>query len=398
MALVSYKLGDCQGCGGVNTFGNLDVYEDHVLRGCTRCQHKLRVRLPPLRKKILYLDQYFLSEAFKAKDQRFVQAALKIGELAARQLLTVPYSTVHEQETHQWVRHGEMFPFLKATSRGHQFAAAYDVERVQLEKAIDAYFRGDSSDYVVERKDALQSKVDVWESYFRIEVGRYLGDINLIRELKQQSVRGLVSLFPNWRTSQATFEQDCKAETDAAAQNYLHRFREYVVRLANGDYDALLDSPISSTVVKYLWYHVPQAVPEERQLGAIIEFLGSDHFYKVPVQDISARAFATLKLLVKEGAYQNLEKAEQRLSGFYEDIQHIATYAPYSDAFVMDRAMAELMARPTVDLQGRYNTRVFSLSNWDEFLSWLDEVEAGMSEEHKTGLNEAYPRLLRERG
>jgi len=46
--------------------------------------------------------------------------------------------------------------------------------------------------------------------------------------------------------------------------------------------------------------------------------------------------------MVKEGAYTNAERAVKRLSGFYYDVKHIAIYAPYCDAFVVDQPMAEL--------------------------------------------------------
>jgi hypothetical protein len=79
------------------------------------------------------------------------------------------------------------------------------------------------------------------------------------------------------------------------------------------------------------------------------------------------------------------------LNGFFYDVKHISTYAPYVDAFVMDQPMADLVSRPTVDLQGRFGTAVFSLHNWDAFLAWLDKLEADMSAEHSEGLRVAYP-------
>jgi hypothetical protein len=102
---------------------------------------------------------------------------------------------------------------------------------------------------------------------------------------------------------------------------------------------------------------------------------------------------ATLKLLVKDGAYANRERALQRLSGVFYDVKHIATYAPYVDAFVMDQPMADLVSRPTVRLEERYGTKIFSLSNWGDFLAWLDRLEAEMSEEHLAGLRVAYPNI-----
>jgi hypothetical protein len=53
--------------------------------------------------------------------------------------------------------------------------------------------------------------------------------------------------------------------------------------------------------------------------------------------------------------------------------------------------MAALMAQPGVALERRYGVRVFSLNNWEEFIAWLDQLEAGMTEEHRRGFGAAYP-------
>jgi hypothetical protein len=44
---------------------------------------------------------------------------------------------------------------------------------------------------------------------------------------------------------------------------------------------------------------------------------------------------------------RDAKKAVKRLSGYFYDGKHVATYAPYCDAFVVDQAMAELLAKPT---------------------------------------------------
>jgi hypothetical protein len=102
--------------------------------------------------------------------------------------------------------------------------------------------------------------------------------------------------------------------------------------------------------------------------------------------------FASLKAMVKNGAYANRERALQRLSGVFYDVKHIATYAPYVDAFVMDQPMAELVSHATVRLAERYGLRVFSRSNWDDFMEWLDCLETEMADEHRAALATAYPR------
>jgi hypothetical protein len=53
--------------------------------------------------------------------------------------------------------------------------------------------------------------------------------------------------------------------------------------------------------------------------------------------------------------------------------------------------MASLVISPQVGLETRYGVKVFSLNNWESFLGWLGELEAGMSQEHRAGLAAAYP-------
>ena len=392
MALVTYILGNCPGCGK-RSFGNIDVYSTYVLRGCCTCKYKESVGLPPIRKKVLYLDQFFLSHVFREKDARFIEAAERIRKLATLQLLVVPYSTVHEDETHQWEKYAELFSFIKATSRGHEFRPAYDVERIQLEKAFDGRLADKPAEYVRDDRDAFHDDVHVWEGYYRIDIGRYTGDRDLIRSLKEQTIQQLVAAFDGWRQSKGTFAQDLLSEYDVAGCSYLQSFAEFLQRIAQGDASALWDAPIKSLVVQHLLQHIPETTPADRHLGIVAEFLSSDHFRQTPYQDLSARIFANLKAMVKEGAFRNAEKAIERLSGFPYDVKHIATYAPYCDAFVADRPMAELVARPTVAISERYGVKIFSLNNWDEMLTWFNQLEEGMSGKHRQGLANAYHSL-----
>jgi len=66
-------------------------------------------------------------------------------------------------------------------------------------------------------------------------------------------------------------------------------------------------------------------------------------------------------------------------------------YAPYCEAFVMDTPMAELVRQPTVALEQRYGVKVFSLRNWDALFTWLDQLEAGITDEQRAALAAVYP-------
>lgn len=150
--LVTRVLGDCPGCEGKGRFGNVSVRADHVLRGCMSCKYRTTIWLPETRKKILYLDQFFFSSAFKEGDPRFIKAAQRIREISALQLLAVPFSSIHEDETHQWRGYDgknkeDLMEFIKATSRGHKFEPSYDVEQTQIVRAFQAHLRGESASF-----------------------------------------------------------------------------------------------------------------------------------------------------------------------------------------------------------------------------------------------------------
>ena len=393
--LVTRIIGDCPGCAGKACFGNVLVLGEELLRGCRRCKYQTRVPLPPVRKKVIYLDQFFFSHVFRGGDAQFLDVAERIEQLAQSQLLVSPYSSVHEDETHQWrgykdKTHGQLMEFIKATSRGVQFDPAYRIERHQILKAFQAYQAQGPLEYPLEAREAIRGELDRWDGYFRIDVGRYQKDIELKRRLKGEAVRGLVTLLDRWQHSTESFEQSVAIELRDAGRIYLETYLAMARRVAQGDFMAVVDSPIVATVVGNILELIPRQVPRTEHLQRCADFFASDYFAQVPHEWISAHLFATLKEQVKRGAYANREAATERLTGVFDDIAHISTYAPYCDAFVMDAPMAELVRQPTVALEERYGVKVFSRRNWNELLAWLDALEAGMSAEQRAAVAAVY--------
>ena len=281
--------------------------------------------------------------------------------------------------------------FIKATSSGHQFEPAYEVERNQIIRAFQAFLAGGPPEFERTENDAIEGNVHVWDDYFWFDVGFYFKDIERVRDLKRQAVENLVGLFESWRESTTTFDQDVSAEIETAGKNYIDSYLEFAGRLARGDYSALLNAPIMSTVVQAMLNCLPEKTPSAEGLRQVERFLASEHFSRIPYQTLSARIFAKLKSMIQGGAYTDREEALQRLHGFLYDVKHVAAYASYCDAIVMDQAMAALVADRRVGLEDSYGVKVFSLNNWSELFTWFDALEAGMTPEHKAGLSAAYP-------
>jgi hypothetical protein len=97
--------------------------------------------------------------------------------------------------------------FIKATSHGAEFEKDYNVERTQVLKAWEAFLKGRSPEYIFEDRDAIQGTLDEWDDYFRIDVGGYMRDIELKRQLKEGAVDELVKVLDQWQASTQTFDQ-----------------------------------------------------------------------------------------------------------------------------------------------------------------------------------------------
>jgi hypothetical protein len=394
--LVSRIIGDCPACDSQNAFGNVSVGKDSILRGCKQCKHSTQVWLPEIRKNVIYLDQFFYSSAFRENDKRFVEMASKIDHVCGLQLLVAPFSSVHEDETHQWRGYNgkssdELLEFIKRTSRGNEFEPSYEIEQSQVLKAFGAYLKNEPSEFVIDRNDGHRQDLDSWDDYTWIDVGRYIEDIELRRTAKVSTVDQLIQTIPEWRASNASFEDDVALEISDAAKIYIKSYFEYAERLAKGDVKAFFDSNIRATIIESMLYYFEESTPIEEKLNSVVNFFNSHHFKEIPQLWISARVFGVLREMIRNGAYADEAKARKRLGGFFQDLEHFSNYAPYCDAMILDRPMGALVSDARLDLENRYGVKIYSLNNWDKLSDWLDNHEKEMTKAHRVALQEIYP-------
>jgi hypothetical protein len=208
----------CPACGQSGKYGNVNVSGNILNRGCDACGNRERLLLPELRKAIIYLDQFFLSHAFREGQEDFVRAADRIKKLAHKQLVVSPWSSVHDLETHIW-RHSsqaDLWRFIKQSARGHQYSNSHHIKSIQMQKAFASFVNGDESQ-LIDPRDSFYRSVHEWDDYFWIDVGRFLDDAERIRKGKEQMVASLVDLFDEWTKLRNSFEQDVIEEASGYA-------------------------------------------------------------------------------------------------------------------------------------------------------------------------------------
>lgn len=393
--LVTRILGDCPECGGINTFGNVSV-STYVQQGCKQCHCSRTVRLPVIKKKVIYLDQAFFSTAMRAKNPKFTEAMERVKRMTRLQLLVAPYSSTHEQETEIWrgtpdFTSTQLLKFIKASSRGAKFEKKYLVERNQLVKGWNAFLKGEPPEYQLETDDAITGNtLTKWDNFCRFEIdGGYPRDIELARQSKNNSVRDLTAMLDQWQESTSTFDQAVALEVRNHGKSYTDTYLKWFEMMEAGKFVGL-KMPMQAHVVQQMLDGLPEHEDLPKRLRRCVKYFCSPHFAGLPHVHIPSQIFGTLRELTKAGSFANRGKFQKKQSGIFEDIDHVALYAPYCSAIFVDKFMAGLICRPTVDLPGRYGTKVFSATKLDALLAWLDNLEADMSDDHRQGFAAAY--------
>ena len=100
--------------------------------------------------------------------------------------------------------------------------------------------------------------------------------------LKTQAVQELVKVFGKWQASIRTFEQDVALEMRDAGRNYVNTYLTMVNRISQGEFNAVIDSPIVATAGgAHAALAAAGATPSE-QNAALHGILSCEHFAHVP--------------------------------------------------------------------------------------------------------------------
>jgi hypothetical protein len=346
-------------------------------------------------KSVLYLDQNFLSSVHRGGIENEWAAALmaKVTRVVDLQLLAIPYSSTHINEADlNGDYRNALVQFIQGVSRGHQFEPYYRVEETQIVKAFQCFLDDAPPVYQTEERDALSPSVHDWDGDYSVSVFSAARDADRRSLFKQRAVDELLQALPQWAKKGRTFQQDMDLEISDAARLLIDSYADKAARLMMGDFSVLINAPISASIGEGLWLVVQARKVDPKKIGA---FLRSQHFAEVPTVQLSARLFSAYKeriRLAKTPPDPTSNKTREKLSGFFYDIQHAATYAPYCDAYFTDNAMAKLMKDKRVNVEADFGCKVFSVDSKEDFVAWLEALESQMTPEHPKDLSWAYPK------
>lgn len=369
---------------------------------CTSCRHFTRIQLPPLRKKIVYLDQSLISDFLPhyrsdippLLDNSVLHARLlaKLFELKLRQKLHVVVSDLHAMETVSIPDKSKCqstWELACALSDGDTTGELSEVVANEL-RAIVVNEVGPPP-----RSGGMRSRLcpdaDEWKLRFQVVPSR-----NWQLKLQQQMSESREQWQDRYRAilqGQASLArvQNCQSVEDCVelvrsltvsdlleAITDLENEQEFFASMAaNARTNALptLRQPSASPFRSTLRYALNHVIKQEdlRTIRNVVEKRGLDAFCSLKI----STAFEGKLLWDWLLGYRQNPKAFNRNFGLSRnmDIQHLCCFAPVADALIVDNDTYQICQRkPLADELEHFGCNLFSTRKLESFDIWLTEL------------------------
>lgn len=369
----------CPNCQA-REFGVLSIGGNTYMRRCNRCDHAARFDLPPLDKKIIYLDQVAISLLVKVEHGRAPEKWLDVRkaiESAQRvEAIVIPYSEFHERESVADKNFADTLKKLyQHLSMGVSYRLTNQVQQYQIYDALKRFVKEplrETSPW----HHVLDRDPNVWsEDIFMV---MNLPDIvdqgARFQRMKKQIEAKVKDINDDFKNTKATFDEQYSLEVDQSAINIWTLFREDRERLmaaTTADEMAevmLYGSSFADTGRMILDFFKERGYKGEARAQKFTAFLASPEFKTLGYVRIGSALFAGLAMKVKGG--RGLVQAND-----FIDISAIEYYAPYCDAMFIDNAMCHLITTNPVRDRLGLRTKFFCSKTIDNFIAYLRQFE-----------------------
>lgn len=389
---------ECPHCGTKDGFGVLMVNARNYVRRCHECRGTEAISLPPVSRRLIYLDELALSNLAKARnagaptfdDEEFWAVVLeRLSRLVRLQLVGCPRSNFHEEEGLVWKGYESLRAMGRLLSSELDFHD-YTVIRngqLYLHSQLWEQGRGDETPSL-DADRVLDGDPSAWQPHLLIDV-RLGIDEDLIEELNRArgaEDEGFSKVWATWREQDMSFDDRLQEEAESYGPVVLQLVVAHAAAIAS--MPAGVTHELINDTAALTWLSVKSAlrqagVPEERLAERAAEYLRSESLINVPFNHISSLLYAALARRARAG-----QKGVTR--GMTNDIKMISTLLPYVDAMFVDRECHVLLSEHPVHERMDYGTELFSHRNKDDFIAYLDAVESSATPEHLALVEEVY--------
>lgn len=395
----------CPKCGK-KEFGVLMINSYNYVRRCAECRHDESYPLPALSRKVIYIDQFAISDMMKSinphlgkmnkVDPFFKILFEKLDKLNKLQLIICPDSQSHFNES-------LASPFYKALKRLYEQLSHgttfYDPDTIKRFEITNNFFGwiGDKKEPLDIGDILMGDNLDGWQDRLIISVSLRDQDPQLagdIRKERDTSSKELEKIFNRWQTeSKKTFndwyEEEANSFGKSIFENYIRGLLDYEA-LSTGKIPvnmSTISSFLSESSVTITYIHSKlreKGFDDEKVLKTSLKYFNSEKLKDLPYVKLSSALFASLAREAAQG------RKKLPTKGMMNDIEAIASYAPFCDALFIDNECRKFLSNKDTKDKYDISKKVFSRDNKEEFINYLDAIEKSASKAHLNLVKEVY--------
>ncbi len=404
--LVSAPYWQCPGCSTPDVFGVLHISSRSYDRRCKQCGYSQTYRLPRLRKRILYLDQFALSNMMKAinpktkwapkgrTDAFWLQLFETLHALVSLQLVVCPQSGMHEEES-------LVSPFFHALkqmydllSHGMRFRSYTAIRTLQLSNHATQWIKGKHIEPpTLDVESAVSGDLHGWQGRLIFAAKAEMNQkwIDELRRVRQRRLRGLTHLFKHWSQEKKAFDEHFQIEVSAYGRGLLGQYierqlelHEYLQGLKEPSIEDLMPRASVDLVDAVMRAFGAAGMSQRERWPMTINYFVSPSLADVPFVRIAALLYAALSRKAASGQKQPPSQ------GMMSDIRMLSVLLPYCDAMFIDNQCRGLLTeRPLCD-RLHYETRLFSYRNRGEFMQYISEIRSNAPKGQLEKVREVY--------
>lgn len=389
---ISPPFIECPKCKKIS-FGVLNIESKYYSRRCKEClfpngdEPAVTTSLPNLEKKILYIDQFAISNMMKALNPSLVSNPNhsidpfwsdlfnKIFRLCKMQRVICIESSFHADESLLSSFYIELKRFYERLSHGVGFIDKSEIEAIQILEHAKNWIEG-NEDYTpnTDITSATNRDVNGWQDRMIVSVDfNYTKKwINKLRKIRKKKYKILERLFIKWkRESGLTFQKVQEREGKYYGDQILGSYNDYLEALKINSQYTTHQQEFFLLVYQICELFEKHGLSVKDIRAKLIEYLHSPIFDKIPYVKISSLLLAGLARKAISGQVRPPNQ------GMANDLFIISHYLPYCDAMFIDNECAALLSEnPIKEQLNEYGTKIFSLNTKDDFIRYLDEIKA----------------------
>lgn len=402
---ISGPFRKCPKCGA-EQFGVLMVSGNLYVRRCRdrACWHTQRIYLPEIRKRIIYLDQFAISNMMKAlnpdvkgheraaADPFWRELFEALYVVCRLQLVVCPDSNEHRNESLLSSFYAPLKRMYELLSHGATFHDSETIRHQQVATIAEAWIHGEVPKFNFDAQEVSYGRLHEWQERFIISANiEYADLVDGIRGEREKVHEGLGKCFVTWQKEKpsfaACFEEEITAWGPGIFRIYLN-WVQHRIEMEQGnrpiDLEAYMPPQCAGLIIGIKYIFQRAGVPEPDSFSKAREFLLSRAPTEAPFNRIAASLFAVMAAKAAAG------QKEPPNRGTAADVNIVSTLLPYCDAMFIDNKCRALLSDIPQAHRLPYSTHIFSLKQGKEFLEYLNNIKDACTPQHIGLVEEVY--------